>query len=362
MNMKAELIKRYCYIYENAEYILAPYVDGYNYIDDEGRKRKVPSGFSSLSVVDVRAMPYELLLDLESFLLSDIPCEESKFYLELEDKKNNPKYLDKVKKGLERLKEINDKIYNPIMRAELSTWSVFSKLKAFIEGQSFDRYNKHDKLLALDQYFNITRYNNDGKVWHSGYETTTLDYNNKRHDFTFNFQDSAYPRESNDAGLEANKFIDYLINEKNFNEENNVILTEEEKQKIYLKYHDELPWNLEGKCELEEERIPLLMELRLSRPCHTSPCGETFSIKEEEIFVNPDNSLYRYYQICPHCGYMVNIPKKILSEGVKEKIEARCEKDPNLFRKMYLYSELFALEKDTPDNEKRLLKTKKSNQ
>ena len=104
------------------------------------------------------------------------------------------------------------------------------------------------------------------------------------------------------------------------------------------------------------------MELRLSRPCHTSPCGETFRIKEEEIFVNPDNSLYRYYQICPHCGYMVNISKDLLSEGVKKKIESRCEKDPNLFRKMYLYSELFALEKDTPDNEKRLLKTKKSNQ
>ena len=226
----------------------------------------------------------------------------------------------------------------------------------------FDRYNKHDKLLALDQYFNIARYTNDGRVWRSGYEITFSDYKNSRYAFYMTYHEPAYPRETNDAGLEANKFIDYLINEKNFNEENNVILTEEEKQKIYLKYHEELPWNLEGKCELEEERIPLLMELRLSRPCHTSPCGETFSIKEEEIFVNPDNSLYRYYQMCPYCGYMVNIPKKILSEGVKERIETRCENDPNLFRKMYLYSELFALEKDIPDNGKRLLKTRKSNQ
>ena len=360
MDKKAELIKRYCYIYENAEYILAPYILERKYSDVRGNKR-LKSVFN-FSVVEVREMPYELLHDLESFSLSDIPCEESKFYLDLEKMKSNPEYLDKVQKGLELLKEINNKIYNPVLRTKLNAWSVFSKIKAFIEGQRFDRYNKHDKLLALDQYFNIARYKNDGKVWHSGYETTFLDYKNEQHTFCFTYQEPAYPRETNDAGVEANKFIDYLINEKNFNEENNVILTEEEKQKIYLKYHDELPWNLEGKCEFEEEVIPLLTELRLSRPEHTSPCGENFSIKEEEIFVNPDSPLYRYYQICPHCGYMVNIPKKILSEGVKERIEARCEKDPNLFRKMYLYSELFALEKDTPDNGKRLLKTRKSNQ
>ena len=35
-------------------------------------------------------------------------------------------------------------------------------------------------------------------------------------------------------------------------------------------------------------------------------------IKENEIFVNPNDKLYRYYQLCPHCGFIVNIPKEIL--------------------------------------------------
>ena len=61
--------------------------------------------------------------------------------------------------------------------------------------------------------------------------------------------------------------------------------------------------------------------------------GKNFVIKEEEIFVNPDDKLYRYYQLCPHCGYIVNIPKKILSDGIKKRIEERCKKDDKLFKK-----------------------------
>ena len=76
---------------------------------------------------------------------------------------------------------------------------------------------------------------------------------------------------------------------------------------------------------------------------------------ENEIFVDPNDSLYRYYQMCPHCGYIVNIPKEILSDGIKERIEDRCSKDNKLFRKMYLYSELYSLDKSSTKGQKRIL-------
>ena len=58
------------------------------------------------------------------------------------------------------------------------------------------------------------------------------------------------------------------------------------------------------------------------------------------------------------CGFIVNIPKETLSDGIKKRIEERCSKDPNLFRKMYLYSELFSLDKSSSKEQKKLLKTR----
>ena len=165
-------------------------------------------------------------------------------------------------------------------------------------------------------------------------------------------------RDKNDIGLKEGDFISFVSNNSNHYDDNFSLLTEQEKQYIYLTYHDELPWNLEKTCELEEQIIPTMIETRLARPEHTMPCGETFYVNEEEIFVNSRDVLYRYYQLCPHCGYIVNIPKKILSDGIKIRIEERCLKDPNLFRKMYLYSELFSLDKSSSKEQKKLLKTK----
>ena len=99
-----------------------------------------------------------------------------------------------------------------------------------------------------------------------------------------------------------------------------------------------------------------MIETRLYRPENTESCGENFIIKEDEIFVNPNDELYRYYQLCPHCGFIVNIPKEILSDGIRQRIEERCLKDDKLCRKMYLYSELFSLDKTSAEGQKRLLK------
>ncbi len=355
MDIKTELIERYCYIYENATYILAPYMGQYI---DYGRDKLFKRLSNDKSVIRLNPLSQYLLVDLESFLLSDVPYNESKFYMELEMKKNDNAFLTTVGRGLDLLKKHNDEVYSPYLKLKLDAWEVFSKVRQFIDGQVVDRYNRVDKLHAMDEYFKIARYTNDGRVWTSGYELNIVDAHKNYYNLCMAIpKNMPYPRDDNDSGLDSTDFIRYLTNPSNMNEENKSILTEADKQRIYLMDHDELPWDLEKKCEFEEEYIPMITELRLKRPCHTSPCGETFNIKEDEIFVDPDDVLYRYYQLCPHCGYIVNIRKETLPDTIKERIEARCKEDPNLFRKMYLYSELFALEKETPSNGKKLLKT-----
>lgn len=88
--IKKELIKRYKYIYENAEYILAPFV-----------KHELSTHLK---------LPRYLLVDLESFLLSDIPIEESNFYKYLESKKKDLDYMNSVRNGIKLLNDKNSNL------------------------------------------------------------------------------------------------------------------------------------------------------------------------------------------------------------------------------------------------------------
>lgn len=362
--IKEELINRFKYIYENSEYILAPYM--YKQTESERNeinKKYKEEGFDSLIsdelLIYLKKLPVNLLLDIESFLLSDIPFSESKLFNELEEQKKTEKYLLKVKEGLNLIKEKNNRFNSDIFKEKLDSWNLYLKVREFINEQSGDLSNKKKKLSALDEYFRINRYKNDGKIWSSGYSLYFKDVDNYDN-FSYSAVIDKNPREpirdKNDIGLRRCIFTDYVSNYSNHYDYNNSLLTEEEKQNIYLLFHDELPCDLEKICELEDEYMPTMIETRLVRPDHTSPCGESFNIKENEIFINPNDSLYRYYHICPYCGYIVNVPKEILSDGIKKRIEERCEHDPNLFRKMFLYSELFSLDKNSTKNQIKILK------
>lgn len=169
-------------------------------------------------------------------------------------------------------------------------------------------------------------------------------------DFVMPKEDPKPLRDKKDIGIKNNNFIS-LISLAPFTDNNDSIFTEDERQEIYLEYHDELPWNLEITCALEEGHENLPRKVRPKRPDNTKPCGNVFYIKEEEIFVNPKEKKYRYYELCPHCGYMVNISEEILSVGIKARIENRCSQDKNSFRKNYLTSELFVYDKLTRNQE-----------
>ena len=349
--IKEELIKRYKFIYENTLFILAPYMEEMENTE-----------YKSLDVktfIYLKTLPIELLLLIEFFLLSDIKMEESSLYRFIEIHKNDNEYLKQYKKGLELLERKNQRYEYEKLKLNLDCFYLLKLLYEFISKQTGDIKNKNNKLLVIDEYIRINRYKNDGKIWTSGMYQTFNDidnYTNYNYSVIMFRNSKKFMRDKDGVGLKSSLFIKYISNMKNHYEYNCSILTEEEKQKIYLEYHDELPCDLEVKCDLEKFDTSIQCEKRLIRPDNTKPCLEFFNINEEDIFVDLNSKWHRYYQVCPHCGFIVNIPDNILSEGIKKRIEDRCKADPMLFRKMYLYSELYSLDKNAKQGQKRILK------
>lgn len=354
-NAKGELVKRYKYLYGNAFLILAPYM--YEETSEELVKRLKEQQIEFGTIFADKPLIYLNISRLdginslfEEFLLSDIPMEESKLYQLLQSKKNNKEYLEQVSYGLALLEKENaDKRSFPYT---IDIFKILSKTCDYIEEQSGDLNNKKNKLNVLDEYYRIGRYKNNGKIYTSGRNLDLHDCDSLS--FIIDKNPRKPLRDKNDVGVKNNSFITAIVTAPHY-EDNLSIFTENEKQQVYLTYHDELPCNLEIACALEEVYIHAPTDTRLQRPKNTEPCGEYFTINENEIFVDPNDSLYRYYQMCPHCGYIVNIPKEILSDGIKERIEDRCSKDNKLFRKMYLYSELYSLDKSSTKGQKRIL-------
>jgi len=238
-----------------------------------------------------------------------------------------------------------------LFKESLDIWKILNSTYDYIQEQSGNLNNKKRKLKILDEYYRIARYKNDGKIYTSG---RNLDLHDCSSVFVSTHKRKPF-RTEKDIGVTRNPFI-IAITKAPYYEDSFSIFTESEKQQVYLEYHDELPCDLEITCEYEESYIKSYIETRLHRPNNTKSCGENFVVKEEEIFINPNDEVYRYYQLCPNCGYIVNIPKEILSEGIKKRIEDRCSKDDKLFRKMVLYSELFSLDKNSTEEQKKLLK------
>ncbi|MBQ3021613.1 MAG: hypothetical protein IJD92_05280 [Bacilli bacterium] len=347
-NAKQEIINRYKYIYENADLILAPYMC--EETPEEFKISKEKYGYDK-PLINLKINYQDNINKLfEEFLLSEKPFKETELYKYIERKRFDRKYLEKVKKGIELVQKANEG-KNPIMHIKLNFWGVLGSVERYIDEQSGDLNNKNNKIKVLDEYFRLGRYKNNGKIYTSGVKLDLHDCDS----LIIPKKTKEPKRDKNDVGIKKNAFINVIANAPRY-EYNSSIFTEREKQEIYLEYHDELPHDLEINCAIEEEYIKTMIETRLKRPENTKPCGDNFIIRENEIFVNPDDKLYRYYQICPNCGFIVNIPKEILSYGLKKRIEDRCNKDDKLFRKMYLYSELFSLDKNSTKDQKKLLK------
>lgn len=334
--IRNELIKRYKYIYENAKIFLAPFI--IEEINKYSQKKE------KISYFDI--IPAYVLNSLEFFLLSDLKMEDSHFYNDIENKKENSEYLLKVKEKIKLLDKKN-------VEKELSSFKVFQVIRKYIDDQVSDIDNKEKKLLVLDEYFRIDRYTNDSKIWTSGVLLDIQDIRNgieiKSGVILKNMH--LYNRNRLDYGVTNNSFIETVSNKDNYGT-NKSFLQEIEKEKIYFTYHDEIPWHRKIYCDDTDMNLETLS---LLRPSNTSPCGEMFYLKEEDIFIYDKNLINRFYTICPHCGYIVRVTNNMLSEGIIKRIESRCMKDKDLFHKKYLYSELFSLDKK---NDFKILKKK----
>lgn len=331
---KQELVKRYKYIYENSFLMLSPFVEKNKLSKNNDVSIKVPTEFKKL---------------LEEFLLTDKKMENTPLYRFIEIKKKDKAYLEEQKKVLMLLDKSNEgKTY---LKTNLDIWKILDIAGAYLEDQSGDLRNKERKLKVLDEYYKIARYKNNGDVLTSGRNLNIHDCN------SILIPKKKEPsRDKTDIGIRENPFtvsIDLAPRHK----ENNSIFTEKEKQLIYLQYNDELPHDLELTCGYTEQNLSSENE-RLKRPSSTFPCGENFTVKEEEIFVNPCAKYNRYYEVCPNCGFIVNVPSEMLSEKIRKRIEHRYIGDDKLFRKMMLYSELLGLDYNSYKDQKKMIKKK----
>lgn len=344
---KQELIKRYRYLYENALFILAPYMYEQSQEEYQETLRTIhkQSKLISAPLIYLKLNRLDSIVPIfEEFLLSAQHIEESKLYQLTEENKNDKEYLAKVKQWIALVTKKNKA--ETYFKEKLNIGNILKVVGDYIEEQSGDLTNKKNKLFVLDEYYRLYRYKNDGKVYTSGRNLNLHDCGY----ISIRMQNHIATRDRKDIGVTKNPFI-IAVNKIPLYEYNSSIFMESEKQRIYLDYHDELPCDLEIDCNLEIKNAE--PNKILKRPENTTSCGKPFTIKKEEIFVGPNN---QYYQLCPHCGFIVNIPSNIISDGIKKRINERCQKDDKLFRKMYLYSELFSLDRQSTQEQKKLLK------
>lgn len=332
---KEELIKRYKYLSENAEFILAPFMYMQSTREFEETKLmyniKEPLIFLNLDIKNTAMMNI-----FEEFLLTNENIDTTVLYKSIERNKSDIDFLKKYQNGLILYKKINDSNLAQKIKLDISTILYLTII--YVNEQSGDLKNKENKIKVLNEYMNLFKYQNDY-------------LNNCEVEPTIISSSKTKPsRNKCDIGLKENEFIAAISSAKS-NYYNDSIFTEKEKQEVYLELHDELPWDLEIECSSNQKDI---------RPNFSCPCHQKFYIKENEIFMkprefNPIKFYDKYYAACPRCGFIVELPKDIITPGMKKKIEEKCLNDIYLYRKMWLYSELFALENIGPKNQKKLI-------
>lgn len=221
-------------------------------------------------------------------------------------------------------------------------WILLSHLVYFIRSRKYSNsYNNLKELETLDEYFRVLRYSNDGIEWKSGFDLRGEDLMHSL--FLIDADEEEEVSYYDSLELDENEFICCFASDRNGL--NDVHFSEKEKQEIYLQYHDELPWDYVVECISDDTLI---------RPNKTKPCGNSFILKEKDIF---GGGIGKYYCMCPKCGYIINIPNKDIF-NVIEKVSQRC--NYSFFKKMMIYSELLALDRESEENKVLVKKEEKS--
>lgn len=132
----------------------------------------------------------------------------------------------------------------------------------------------------------------------------------------------------------SNPFLSYISKSK---------LSFDEIRSVYFYFHKEIPWDTEAVCKKSNDIIP--------RDKNSFSCGSKFYVNEDSVFSLAGEVL----QLCPKCGYLVNVSDKVSPE-VRRRIEDRDCLDKDVLRKRELLSELIKI--GGIDDAKKLVKRK----
>lgn len=305
IKQKEEFKKRFCFIYENSKELI-----------EFGCPINKHLGFNFMKW-------------LEHLLLGNVPLEDTYLY---------KKFNEEKKKEEEQLEYTTMRVRHTIWnRARVigdrskETWELLSHLVYYISSRKkVNSYNNRKELEALDEYFRVLRYSNDGIEWTSGYELNGADLMHSL--FLFQAEREEIVDYFDTPEFEGNEFISCFASGPT--DKGSVRLTEKEKQELYLKYHDELPWDFIVSCSKNE---------KLSLPSVCTPCDNSVLVQENDIFVDDNHD---FYCLCDRCGYIIAIQKEGINSKVQKRIIDRCYPRKDLFRKMVIYSELQALDRE----------------
>lgn len=192
MNTRNEIIKRYMYLYQNKELILALCIG--TGIEKEKLEKKIKESerlLSSNSVYNRELMKLELenanydlehekyylmanvndsIVDMyEDFLFSDKEMEDLDLYKHIEGVKNS-KYLDVFNTLIENLETRRKRNFHLKKVPTFTVWKILSYVR---------RKNIDNRLVldALDKYYNIDRFMLTGDNYESGYKLLESDIN-----------------------------------------------------------------------------------------------------------------------------------------------------------------------------------------
>lgn len=192
MNTRNEIIKRYMYLYQNKELILALCIG--TGIEKEKLEKKIKESkrlLSSNSVYNRELMKLELenanydlehekyylmanvndsIVDMyEDFLFSDKEMEELDLYKHIEGVKTS-KYLSVFNTLIENLETRRKRIFHLKKVPTFTVWKILSYVR---------RKNIDNRLVldALDRYYNIDRFMLTGDNYESGYKLLESDIN-----------------------------------------------------------------------------------------------------------------------------------------------------------------------------------------
>lgn len=217
-----EIIKRYKYLYNNKELILAMCIRK-EYCKKNKKEEYYLSKYVEKEIVDA----------YKEFILTNLEMETTILFKHIEALKNHQDYYDAVTYSIELLEERRKKDNNLKSIPTFTVWKILT----YIRNNTEDIHI----LNALDIYYNLDRYILTGLDWDSGYSFITTDFDkyndklstfdicnlypssiikkrNENDDKVMNFNNNNDSVEEEDKYFEINELNDYkyiTINEKN---------------------------------------------------------------------------------------------------------------------------------------------------